>query len=138
MDGATKSVLEAWFDVYQSIVREFKILEKNIYNMDESGFSIGTMESIWIIIDTTFCTKYQVYPGCQEWVSMVECICGDGTAITLFGIFKGKNVLKNWILSKVQDEWFFSANTKGWTSNLHGLEWLKCVFESATCIKADG
>ena len=63
MDGATKSVLEAWFDAYQSIVREFKILEKNIYNIDESRFSIGTIELTRIIIDTTLRTKHQVYPG---------------------------------------------------------------------------
>jgi len=66
MDRVTKSVLEAWFDTYQSIVREFKILEKNTYNIDESGFSIGTIESTQIIIDTTLCTKYQVYPGHQK------------------------------------------------------------------------
>ena len=33
-------------------------------------------------------------------------------------------------------KWHFSANTKGWTSNLHGLEWLKCVFEPSTREKA--
>ena len=63
MDGATKPVLEAWFNAYQSIVREYKILEENIYNMDESGFSIGTMESTRIIIDSSLRTKHQAYPG---------------------------------------------------------------------------
>ena len=138
MDGATKPVLEAWFNAYESIVQGYKILEENTYNMDESGFSIGTMESTRIVIDSSLRTKHQAHPGRQEWVSMVECICGDGTAITPFGIFKGKNVLENWIPSKVLNEWFFSANTKGWTSNLHGLEWLKRVFEPATRMKADG
>jgi hypothetical protein len=138
MDGATKPVLKAWFDAYQGIVQEFKILEKNIYNMDESGFSIGTMESTRIIVDSTLRTKHQAHPGRQEWVSIVECICGDRTAIVPFGIFKGQNVLENWIPVKVQNEWFFSANTKGWTSNLHGLEWLKRVFEPITRTKAEG
>ncbi|PVH74532.1 hypothetical protein DL98DRAFT_368881, partial [Cadophora sp. DSE1049] len=87
MDGTTKA----------GIVWEFKILEKNTYNMDESGFSIGTMESTRIVVDSTFRTKYQAYPGRQEWVSIVECICGDGTALAPFGIFKGQNVLENWI-----------------------------------------
>ncbi|KAH7317195.1 hypothetical protein BKA65DRAFT_529750 [Rhexocercosporidium sp. MPI-PUGE-AT-0058] len=59
------------------------------------------MESTRIIIDTTLRTKHQAHPGRQEWVSMVECICGDGIAITPFGIFKGKNVLKNWIPLKL-------------------------------------
>jgi len=68
---------------------------------------------------------------------MVECICGDGTTLLPLGIFKGKNVLQNWIPNEVLEKWFFSANTKRWTSNLHGLEWLKRVFEPTTRTKAE-
>jgi hypothetical protein len=105
--------------------------------MDESGLSIGTMESTRIIIDSTLRTKHQAHPGRQEWVSIVEYICAAGTILPPLGIFKGKNVLQNWIPDDVLDKWFFSANTKGWTSNLHGLEWLKRVFKPATRTKAN-
>ena len=138
MDGATKEVLSAWFNAYQKVVQEQGIKQENTYNMDESGFSIGTMESTRIILDSTLCTKHQAHPGRQEWVSMVECICADGSILPPLGIFKGKNVLQNWIPNEVLDNWFFSANIKGWTSNLHGLEWLKRVFEPATRMKAKG
>jgi hypothetical protein len=138
MDGATKPVLEAWFDAYNKVVQKEGIMQENTYNMDESGFSIGTMESTRIILDSTLRTKHQAHPGRQEWVSMVECICGDGTTIPPLAIFKGKNVLQNWIPNEIIEKWFFSANTKGWTSNLHGLEWLKRVFEPATRAKANG
>jgi hypothetical protein len=138
MDSATKPVLDAWFDAYRKVIQEHKITQENTYNMDESGFSIGTMESTRIILDSTFRTKHQAHPGRQEWVSMIECICADGTILSPLGIFKGKNVLQSWIPSEVIDKWFFSANTKGWTSNLHGLEWLKRVFEPATRAKANG
>ena len=132
MDGATKEVLKAWFDAFYKVVQKEGIKQENTYNMDESGFSIGTMESTQIILDSALRTKHQAHPGRQEWVSMVECICGDGTTIPPLAIFKGKNVLKNWIPNEIIDKWFFSANTKGCTSNLHGLEWLKRVFEPAT------
>jgi uncharacterized protein YlxP (DUF503 family) len=69
-------------------------------------------------------------------VSAVECICIDGTAIEPLIIFKGQNVLQSWIPKDVISKWHFSANTKGWTSNLHGLEWLKRVFEPSTREKA--
>src|ERR1700710_2268333 len=68
---------------------------------------------------------------------MVECICGDRTILPPLGIFKGKNVLQNWIPDQVLNSWFFSANKKGWTSNLHRLEWLKHVFEPLTWTKAN-
>jgi hypothetical protein len=137
MDGATKPVLDAWFDAYRKLIQEYKITQENTYNMDESGFSIGTMESTRIILDSTLRTKHQAHPGRQEWVSMVECICADGTILPPLGIFKGKTVVQNWIPATVINQWF-SANTKGWTSNIHGLEWLKRVFEPITRTKAKG
>ena len=138
MDGAIKQVLNAWFDTFQKLVQEQGIKQENIYNMDESGFSIGTIESTRIIIDLTLCTKYQAYPGRQEQVSIVECICTDGTILLVFGIFKGKNILQNWIPDTVLNKWFFLANSKGWTSNLYRLEWLKRIYEPMTRAKASG
>ena len=69
---------------------------------------------------------------------MLECICADGTILNPLGIFRGQNVLQGWIPDNVINSWYFSTNTKGWTSNLHGLEWLKRVFEPQTRTKARG
>ncbi|KFY67725.1 hypothetical protein V497_00248 [Pseudogymnoascus sp. VKM F-4516 (FW-969)] len=65
--------------------------------MDETGFSIGTMQSTRIIVDSSLRTRFQAHPGRQEWVSAVECICMDGTAIDPLIIFKGQNILQSWI-----------------------------------------
>src|SRR2546421_1871811 len=66
---------------------ERKIITENIYNMDETGFAIGTLESNRIIIDSTLRTKFQAQPGRQEWVSILECICADATSIAPLVIF---------------------------------------------------
>jgi uncharacterized heparinase superfamily protein len=71
-------------------------------------------------------------------VSVVECICADRSSIEPLVIFKGQNVLQSWVPNEVINKWYFSANSKGWTSNLHGVEWLKRVFEPATRTKAAG
>jgi predicted transcriptional regulator len=136
MNGVTKQVLKGWFDAYKSLITELKIETYNTYNMDETGFSIRTMQSTRIIVDSTLRTRFQAHPGRQEWVSAVECICIDGTAIDPLIIFKGQNILQSWIPKEVIQKWHFSANTKGWTSNLHGLEWLKRVFKPSTRVKA--
>ena len=138
MSGVTKQVVMGWFDAYKDLVMRIHIQEHNVYNMDETGFSIGTMESTRIIVDSTLRTRHQAHQGRQECVSAVECICMDGTTIDPFIIFKGQNVLQSWIPQEVINKWYFSANSKGWTSNLHGIEWLKRVFEPATREKADG
>ena len=138
MSGVTKQVVMGWFDAYKDLVTRLHIQEHNVYNMDETGFSIGTMESTRIIVDSTLRTRHQAHQGRQEWVSAVECICMDGTTINPLIIFKGQNVLQSWIPQEVINTWYFSANSKGWTSNLHGVEWLKRVFEPTTRVKADG
>lgn len=113
MDGVTVPVVNAWFDALKDILVRMK---KGIYNMDETGFSNGTMELTRVIVDSMLRTRYQAHPGRQEWVSIVECICADGTAIEPFVIFKGQNVHQSWVPDKVLDKWYFSANSKGWTS----------------------
>jgi hypothetical protein len=129
-------VLRGWFDAYESLITELKIENYNTYNMDETGFSIRTMQSTRIIVDSTLRTRFQAHPSRQEWVSAVECICIDGIAINPLIIFKGQNILQSWILKEVIQKWHFSTNTKGWTSNLHRLEWLKRVFKPSIRAKA--
>ena len=63
--------------------------------MDETGFAIGSSQSNRVIIDNTLRTRYMVETGRQEWVSIVECICGDGTALSPLVIFKAKTISNN-------------------------------------------
>ena len=73
-------------------MRTYNFDATNIYNMDETGFAIGTSQSNRVVIDTTLRTRYKVEPGRQEWVTAVECICGDGTTISPLIIFKAENL----------------------------------------------
>jgi len=66
MNGVTKEVLRGWFDVYKSLTTILKIENHNIYNIDETGFSIGTMQSTRIIVDSTLRTRFQEHLGRQE------------------------------------------------------------------------
>ena len=61
----------------------------------------------------------------------------DGTSIPPLIIFKGENICKSWLSKELPDEWHVSCNSKGWTNNVHGLEWLKKCFEPATREKTD-
>lgn len=68
----------------------------------------------------------------------MECICGDGTYIPPLIIFAGENVCTSWIpLKDLPEGWHISCNTKGWTNNIHGVQWLQKCFEPATRDKAD-
>ena len=107
-----------------------------MYNMDESGFSIGEVEASKCIINAQIRQRFQkAKPGR---VTSVECICADGTALPLLLIFKAENLSRAWIPASIHKSWCFSHNSKGWTSNKHGLEWLHRCFDPATREKAKG
>jgi hypothetical protein len=103
----------------ESIINEFDIQPCDIYNMDETGFSIGSIKATRVIVDRTQNIRYSAYPGRQEWVSAIECISMDGTAISPLIIFKGKTLSSRWIPNETPKDWFFSCNKQGWTSNTH-------------------
>ncbi|ODQ69681.1 hypothetical protein LIPSTDRAFT_6356 [Lipomyces starkeyi NRRL Y-11557] len=75
----------------------------NFYNMDETGYGIGTSQSNKVTIDTFQGTR-------QEWMTAIDCISEDN----LLGI---------------PPDWRFSASKSGWTFDSHGMAWLSQVFE---------
>jgi len=108
-----------------------------MYNMDESGFAIGEKQPGRVIINAHIRQKFQAKSGRQEWVTVVECICADGSHIPPLIIFKAENLSTEWIPASIHGNWRFNCNTKGWTSNEHGLDWLKQCFQLETCKKAN-
>src|SRR5271154_2930098 len=106
--------------------------------MDESGFAIGDIEASQRIINATIRQAFQAKPGRQEWITSIECICADEIALPSLIIFKGENLSRQWIPATIHNNWRFGCNTKGWTSNVHGLQWLRSVFEAETREKANG
>ena len=66
INRVTKEVLKGWFEAYKSLITEQKIKNYNTYNMDKTGFSIGTMQSTRIIVDSTLRTHFQAHLGRQE------------------------------------------------------------------------
>jgi hypothetical protein len=130
--------IQVWFTAFQNELKEYDIEQHNVYNMDETGFAIGTSQSNRVVIDGTLRTRYKIEPGRQEWVTAVECICADGSALPPLVIFKGQQISSTWIDSNIPWNWQFGTSPKGWTSNEHGMEWIRRVFEPATREKANG
>ena len=134
---SSPSILNGWFEGYKQVFDELQPEPENIYNMDETGFFIGTMRSSNIIIDKNTRSKLQASPGRQEWISVVECISMDGRAISPLIIFKGTTLCDLWWPNSVDETWKFSCQPNGWSSNHHGLEWFIRCFEPATRAIAD-
>ena len=84
--------LTKWFKDLEMVTKEYKIIPENMYNMDESGFSIGEIQPVKCIINAQIREQFQAKPGHQEWVTSVECICADRTALPSLIIFKMENL----------------------------------------------
>lgn len=134
----TPEIVGKFFEIFKNTVQEEGILDENIYNMDESGNSIGTIQAARAIIDSAVPMTYYAEPGRQEWVTTVECISADGNSIPPLIIFKGENSNGQWVPRNAPIGWRISCNSKGWTSNDHGLKWLQECFEPSTREKANG
>ena len=99
------------------------IEEKNIrtedrYNMDETGFAIGSVKGSYVVVNKASNTRYQAHSDRQEWTSVMECICADGESIAPFIILKREKVMISWIpKSALELNWHFAASAKGWTTN---------------------
>ena len=72
--------------------------------MDESGFAIGEKEDGGVIINAHIHQKFQAKPGRQEWVTVIECVCADGSHVPPLVIFKGENLSKQWIPASIHED----------------------------------
>lgn len=107
--------------------------------MDEKGWQMGVVNKQMKIVPTGSITKaggpLARMDGNREWVSIIGCICGDGTALTPAVLFKGAsgNVGENWLAGLQEgDRYHVAATDKGWTSREIGIGWLTEVFHPET------
>ena len=135
---ATYEKISQWFSVFRTRFEEQNYELENIYNMDETGFAVGTTQSTRIIVDSSQKSSWKVTPGKQEWITAIECVNAAGGALSPMVIFKAKDTNSRWIPEDAPVNWRFSTSNSGWTSNSHGFEWLRTVFEPESRQKSKG
>ena len=69
-------------------------------------------------------------------MTVLECICGNGSKISLLMIFKGESIQTSWIPSESNNDWSWASNTQGWTYDAISEDWIRIVFEPETGAKA--
>jgi hypothetical protein len=100
-----------------------------IYNVDETGFSIGSSRKSVVLLDQLNQRQEKKQLGRQEWITCLECVSALGVTLPLYLIFKGENLNSGWVLDETLGDWNFITSKKGWTSDLIGFEWLKTHFQ---------
>src|SRR5436190_2734592 len=69
--------------------------------------------------------------GSHEFLSLLACICADGTKLPPALIYQGEShdMLDSWLQdSNEGDEAYFASTANGWSYNELGLQWLQRCF----------
>jgi hypothetical protein len=102
VNQATEQNVRAWFDLFRQQRDRYRVLDRNIHNMDEHGLCIGKINPRRVVgkIRDEWGrprkrTKMRNSQD-REWASIVECISAGATCVTPLIIFEGINVNINW------------------------------------------
>ena len=149
IDGTSREILSKWMDEYTGLRDQYPYKEANIYNMDETGYAIGSTQSTQVLVFVDNGGEGDVmrngqrrkagkavkaHLGRQEWVTAIECVSADGRALPPFMIFKGEAPFsKRWIPKDVDTtNWQWWTSYSGWTNDLLATEWLVETFQHLT------
>jgi hypothetical protein len=135
---------EYYFSLLRKKIDQYDVLAANTYNMDEKGFSLGTMSKKHRIFNRQAVKKKQTLgatqPGNREWITIIATICADLTWLPPAIIFAGKTgyLQSTWVEEVVieRHQAAFASSPNGWTNDKLGLAWLRQVFDRYTKKKA--
>jgi len=141
-DSADKYRL--YFSLLHSKIDQYHIDPRQIYNMDEKGFLIGIVGRSKRIFSRRMWEKKEVRASLQDgnraWITLLACICADGSALPLSLIYEAANkgIQSSWVedIKAGYHEVFITSSSSGWTNNDTGLAWLEQVFDRCTKKKA--
>ena len=140
-DSAYKYKL--YFDLMHKKVEQYGIDPDMKYNMDEKGFLLGILQKVkrYFSKDAYIQSglRERLQDGNREWITLIACICGDGTALSPGLIYQALtgNIQDSWLqdFDPEQYKCFFASSPSGWTNDDLGYSWL-VVFDKETKAKA--
>ncbi|KAK1918706.1 hypothetical protein P3342_001755 [Pyrenophora teres f. teres] len=134
----SKERYEQYFELLHSKMQQYEVAAENVYNMDEKGFMIGiTARSKRVFTRAIWEQKERtaaIQDGNREWVTILACICGDGSSLPPALIYEGKAGIQSSWVSELQaeiHEVFVANSTSGWTNNELGLAWLEQILTAS-------
>lgn len=124
-------------------MEKYHIKPHNIHNFDEKGFLLGLCHSTKRIVGIAQLKSKKIIgasqDGSREFISLLACICADGTAIPPALIYQGTSgdLQDTWLedFDHSSDQAYFATSEKGWTNEDLGLKWLE-IFDRHTKEKA--
>ena len=129
-----------YFKLLHDKIDEYNVQPSHIFNMDEKGFQLGRVGRTNRVFNKKLYESKGVRQALEDdstdWITVVACICSDGSALSPTLIFQGANgaVQSSWVdaVQAGEHSVFTTSSPSGWSNNNIGLAWLKGVFERET------
>jgi hypothetical protein len=132
-----------YFELLLSKLSQYNLEPHNIYNMDEKGCMLGILTRSKRVFSRRLYEegkiKAHIQDGNREWITLLACICADGSALAPALIYQSASgsIQDTWLQAmRPEDRVYISSSPSGWTNNDIGLSWLKQVFDRSTKEKA--
>ncbi|EGN97099.1 hypothetical protein SERLA73DRAFT_57716 [Serpula lacrymans var. lacrymans S7.3] len=124
-----QTAVKKHFELVDQIMIEYNIPWENVYNMDEKGCQQGGgrgQSRIKYLISCRAKNHYKFHSDNLELVTVIECICADGTNLQPGFVFSGKQFSLEWF--QVDSRICVSISPNGWTDDFLGAQWFRQSF----------
>jgi hypothetical protein len=126
-DSETKYRL--YFDLLHSKMREYNILPRHTYNMDEKGFLTGVIGRTLRIFSKRMWDKKEVraslQDGSREFITLLASTCADGSRLPAGLVFaSAKGAIRSTWVDEIEvgkHDVFITSSPTGWSNNDIGL-----------------
>jgi hypothetical protein len=112
---------ELYFNLLQQKITQYKVDAEHTYNMDEKGFMIGVTSRTKHVFSKRMWEKKEVKASLQDgnraWVTLIACVCGDGSALPPGLLYESANntIQSRWV-EEIKAEVHSVLVSSSWTS----------------------
>ena len=123
----------------KATINRYGIVKQDIYNFDKTGFCMGYISAHMVItlVERNVSKAKTIQPGNREWTTVIQGISAGGWTLPPYVIFAAKYYQQAWYEGSLPGDWTIAVSDNGWTTNQHGLAWIK-LFDRQTSSKTAG
>jgi len=109
-------------------IEKYHITPENIYNWDEKGFLIGIANAMKRIMTKEALKSGRITnawtDGSREFITLLACICADGSFLPPALIYKGAShdLNDSWLEDVGETIAYFAATANGWSCDVLGVD----------------
>lgn len=114
-----------YFNNLRETMEKYHITPENLWNMDETGFSVGIGGKRNIVVTKNMAPKnhYIASESDRESLTVTECISDAGAVIAPMIVFKGENILAKMTRNDLPPGTLFNISKSGYVDDIITLQW---------------